>query len=240
MNSMRRNQEFGPEGQQRPEGRGRFEGGPGGRGGRGGFEPGAGFPEGPGRPGEWRGRGHHGMGGPHGMGGGPHGMGGGPRGMMGGGPRGGGRGRGRARRGDVRAAALALLAERPMHGYEMIQELEARTGGVWRPSPGSLYPALQLLQDEGLVTADDSSGKRLLTLTDSGREAAAAGEGNRPWEQITADVPPVHMVLRDGIEQIATAARQVAEVGTDEEKAKAVQILTDTRKALYKLLADSE
>jgi DNA-binding PadR family transcriptional regulator len=159
--------------------------------------------------------------------------------MRGGGPR--GDGRGRARRGDVRAAALALLAERPMHGYEMIQELESRTGGVWRPSPGSLYPALQLLQDEGLVTADDSSGKRLLTLTDAGREArAAAGADNRPWEQITAGVPPVHKVLRDGIDQIATAARQVAEVGTDEEKAKAAQILTDTRKALYRLLADSE
>ncbi|MFI0977326.1 PadR family transcriptional regulator [Streptomyces sp. NPDC021093] len=237
MKSMRRNHEFGPEGHHRFERRERFGGGPGAPGGfgggpgegggRGGFAPGGGFQgEGPGRPGEWRGRSHHGMGG-------------GPHGMRGGGPRGGGRGR--ARRGDVRAAALALLAERPMHGYEMIQELESRTGGVWRPSPGSLYPALQLLQDEGLVTADDSSGKRLLTLTDAGREAReAAGADQRPWEHITAGVPPVHKVLRDGIEQIATATRQVAAVGTEEEKARAVQILTDTRKALYKLLADSE
>ncbi|MFI5801431.1 PadR family transcriptional regulator [Streptomyces sp. NPDC051561] len=219
MNSTQWNHESGPE---------RHRHSMGGPRERGGFEPGAGFPEGPGRPGERRGRGHHGM---------ERGMGGGPYAMRGGG---GPHGRGRARRGDVRAAALALLSERPMHGYEMIQELESRTGGVWRPSPGSLYPALQLLQDEGLVTADDSSGKRLLTLTEAGREARAAAGEQRPWEQITAGVPPVHKALRDGIEQIATATRQVAAVGTDEDKAKAAQILTDTRKALYKLLADSE
>src|SRR5512146_541265 len=74
----------------------------------------------------------------------------------------------RARRGDVRAAALALLRERPMHGYEMIQELEERTDGVWRPSPGAVYPALQLLEDQGLVTADAEAGKRLFSLTDTG------------------------------------------------------------------------
>src|SRR5438067_13394684 len=78
----------------------------------------------------------------------------------------------RARRGDVRAAALALLSERPMHGYEMIQELEERTDGVWRPSPGAVYPALQLLEDQGLVTADAGAGKRLFSLTDAGREEA--------------------------------------------------------------------
>src|SRR4249919_1945395 len=76
----------------------------------------------------------------------------------------------RARRGDVRVAALALLSERPMHGYEMIQELEERTDGVWRPSPGAVYPALQLLEDQGFVTADAEAGKRLFSLTDTGRE----------------------------------------------------------------------
>ena len=162
------------------------------------------------------------------------------RGRGGPGPRGGGRG-GRARRGDVRAAVLALLAERPMHGYEMIQELEARTEGVWRPSPGALYPALQLLQDEGLVSATEVDGKRLLTLTEAGREArAAAGDADRPWEQVTAGVNPVHHQLRDAVHQIGTATRQVAEVGTEEQKAAAAKILTDTRKALYKLLAESE
>src|SRR6266702_2902933 len=161
----------------------------------------------------------------------------GPPGHHGHGPGPGRRGRGRgARRGNVRAAILALLAERPMHGYEMIQELEARTNGVWRPSPGALYPALQLLQDEGLVTADDD-GKRLLTLTEAGHAArAAAGDATNPWEQMSAGVPPMHRQLRDGVDQIGTAARQVAEVGTEEQKAAAAMILTDARKALYKLL----
>jgi DNA-binding PadR family transcriptional regulator len=212
MNSMRMNPEF--------SGRGDF-----GRGGRERFRQRADW-----QPG-WQPDFERGSGGPEGRGrrGGP----GGPRS---------GRGGGRARRGDVRAAVLALLSERPMHGYEMIQELEARTGGVWRPSPGALYPALQLLGDEGLVTADEASGKRLLTLTEAGRAAAeaAAATGERPWEQVTAGVPQVHRMLRDGVHQIGTAARQVAEVGTEDQKAKAAQILADTRKALYKLLADSE
>src|SRR5258707_548942 len=107
-----------------------------------------------------------------GPGGGPRG--GWQRGPWGGsgpwGPPFGGRGGGpRVRRGNVRAAILALLAERPMHGYEMIQELEARTNGLWRPSAGSIYPTLQLLEDEGLVTGEESEGKRRFTLTDGGR-----------------------------------------------------------------------
>src|SRR5581483_866443 len=103
-----------------------------------------------------------------------------------------GRGRGwggpgrRARRGDVRAAVLALLAERPMHGYEMIQELEERTGGLWRPSPGAVYPALQLLEDQGLVRADTESDKRRFELTDAGREEAAKAGDRKPWDDLTA------------------------------------------------------
>ena len=78
-------------------------------------------------------------------------------------------GRGRGRRGNVRAAVLALLTERPMHGYEMIQELDARTGGVWRPSPGSVYPTLQLLEDEGAIASASDGGRKAYTLTDTGR-----------------------------------------------------------------------
>src|ERR1700756_2001484 len=101
--------------------------------------------------------------------GGPFGPGFGP-----GGPRGGRRGRGRGRRGDVRSAILALLTERPMHGYEMIQEIAQRSNGLWRPSPGSVYPTLQLLVDEGLIVGTETEGsKRLFELTDDGREAAA-------------------------------------------------------------------
>src|ERR687889_266882 len=80
-----------------------------------------------------------------------------------------GRGGPRARRGDVRAAVLALLDERPMHGYEMIKEIEERTGGIWKPSAGSIYPTLALLEDEGLVRGEESDGKRRFTLTDEGK-----------------------------------------------------------------------
>src|SRR5690348_18085600 len=99
--------------------------------------------------------------------------------------RGHGRGRGRGRP-NVRQALLALLAERPMHGYEMIQELESRTGGLWRPSPGSVYPTLQLLEDEGLIIGAQSSGKRLFSLAESGRTEAEAQEAP-PWAEITED-----------------------------------------------------
>src|SRR5215218_10776255 len=96
--------------------------------------------------------------------------------------RGYGRGRHRVRRGDVRSAILALLDDKPMHGYEMIQELDERTGGRWRPSAGSIYPTLQLLEDEGLVSVEEIDGKRVFSLTDAGREEVPpTAEGGRPW-----------------------------------------------------------
>jgi hypothetical protein len=102
---------------------------------------------------------------------------------QGGGPRGGWRGP-KARRGDVRAAILAVLAEQPMNGYQIIQEIAERSGGVWKPSPGSIYPTLQQLEDEGLVTADAATGRRTFTLTDEGRAYVAehADEVTAPWE----------------------------------------------------------
>src|SRR3954462_54518 len=87
------------------------------------------------------------------------------------GGRGHGRGRHRVRRGDVRSAILALLDDRPMHGYERIQGLEERTGGRWTPSAGSIYPTLQLLEDEGLVTPEEVEGRKVFSLTESGKEA---------------------------------------------------------------------
>src|SRR4051795_6711799 len=113
----------------------------------------------------------------------------------------------RAKRGDVRAAALALLTERPMHGYEMIQELEERTDGVWRPSPGAVYPALQLLEDQSLVTADAEAGKRLFSLTEAGREEAAKAGDRKPWDEVTAGIDPSQFKLRDALGPIAIAAR---------------------------------
>ena len=123
----------------------------------------------------------------------------GRRGFRGGremrGGRGPGRGRHRVRRGDVRSAILALLDDRPMHGYEMIQELEERTGGRWSPSAGSIYPTLQLLEDEGLVKGDEVDDRKVYALTDSGREAVPERtEGKRPWEEGDEDSP--HHKLR--------------------------------------------
>jgi DNA-binding PadR family transcriptional regulator len=167
---------------------------------------------------------------------------GGPFGPGFGGPRR-GRGRGgpgrRARRGDVRAAILALLAERPMHGYEMIQELEERTGGVWRPSPGAVYPALQLLEDQGMVEADAAEGKRLFSLTDTGREEAAKAGDRKPWDEATAGINPVQFQLRDAVGQIAVATRQVAEAGTEAQQTSAAEILAETRRRLYAILAEA-
>jgi DNA-binding PadR family transcriptional regulator len=152
----------------------------------------------------------------------------------------GGRRRGRRGRGDVRAAILALLAERPMHGYEMIQELETRTGGVWRPSPGSVYPTLQLLEDEDLITGEESEGRRRFALTDAGR-AEAERQGQRPpWEQVTAGVAPLAWNLRDALGQIAQAAWAVAGAGNEAQQAKALEILKDARRRLYAILAEGD
>lgn len=151
--------------------------------------------------------------------------------------RGGGPGR-RARRGDVRAAALALLAERPMHGYEMIQELEERTGGVWRPSPGAIYPALQLLEDQGLVTVETADGKKRFQLTDAGRAEAAALPERKPWQEATEGIDPGWAQLKNTIGPIAMAVHQVATVGTPAQKTAAAELLAQIPRSLYALLAE--
>jgi DNA-binding PadR family transcriptional regulator len=160
------------------------------------------------------------------------------------GPRGrgrGGRGRGRRGRGDVRAALLALLAERPMHGYEMIQELDARTGGIWRPSPGSVYPTLQMLEDEGLITSDKSEGRKRFTLTDSGREEAAKVTDEPPWAPYADDgaMSAVHD-FRKASFAVMNALREVGFSGSDEQRTKALEVLADTRRKLYAILAEDE
>lgn len=164
----------------------------------------------------------------------------GPRGGFGPGPRGRGRHRGRgARRGDVRAAVLALLTERPMHGYELIQQIEERSGGVWRPSPGSIYPSLQLLADEGLVTGDESGGRRLFTLTDAGREEAARHEGeSSPFQQERDETFEVAHRFQDELGQLAMAVWQVAQAGTEAQRTEILGVLADARRRAYQLLAD--
>jgi DNA-binding PadR family transcriptional regulator len=151
--------------------------------------------------------------------------------------RGRGRGRHRVRRGDVRSAVLALLDDRPMHGYEMIQELEERTGGRWTPSAGSIYPTLQLLEDEGLVKPEEIEGRKVYSLTEAGQEAAPdRTEGGRPWEQGDEDSP--RFEARKEMFKLMGAAKQLARADDDEQLTKAAEILKDARRKLYGLLAE--
>jgi DNA-binding PadR family transcriptional regulator len=149
-----------------------------------------------------------------------------------------GRGRGRRGRGNVRAAILALLAERPMHGYEMIQELENRTGGVWRPSPGSVYPTLQLLEDEDLIAGEEVEGRKRFALTDAGRAEAERHTRRAPWEEATEGIAPVAFGLRTAVGQLAEAAMTVASAGTEAQQARALEVLTESRRRLYAILAE--
>jgi DNA-binding PadR family transcriptional regulator len=164
------------------------------------------------------------------------GMRGGPYGP----PRFGGRGP-RVRRGDVRAAILDLLGEgQPWNGYQLIQEIGARTQGVWRPSAGSVYPALQQLEDEGLIqTEAGEDRRRMYTLTEEGRAyvEAHADELRASWDAVTGSVDAADVQLQDTIRQVAVAVTQVAQAGSAAQVAQASKILADTRRALYRILA---
>lgn len=152
----------------------------------------------------------------------------------------GGRGWGgqKAGRGDVRAAILELLSEEPMHGYQIMQELSERSGGLWRPSPGSVYPTLQQLADEGLVRGEDSEGKIVYHLTDTGRERVEAQDAPPPWARFDRPVDEGLLALKDLAIQLGAAVMQVAAAGSDEQLEQAKEILADTRSRLYQLLAD--
>ncbi|MBS4727772.1 PadR family transcriptional regulator [Mycobacterium sp. SM1] len=146
----------------------------------------------------------------------------------------------RGRRGDVRAAILTLLAERPMHGYEMIQEITQRSQDLWRPSPGSVYPTLQLLDDEGLITGSDSEGsKKLFELTDEGR-AAAEKIRRPPWEEITEGVDSGQVDLRTALGQLFGAVAQSADGASPQQQQRILAILKNARREIYTLLAESE
>jgi DNA-binding PadR family transcriptional regulator len=165
---------------------------------------------------------------------------GGPPGGGGWGGRGrGGRGGGRARRGDVRAAVLLLLAEEPRNGYQIIQELAQRSHGAWRPSPGSVYPVLQQLEDEGLVVSSAADVGRLYRITEAGTGYVAAhrDEMGVPWEEAAKGVSPAARELAQLIPQVAGAVMQVFHAGTDRQIAQASTVLEETRRSLYRILA---
>jgi len=147
---------------------------------------------------------------------------------------------GRSRRGDVRLAILALLSERPMHGYEMMQELADRTKGIWRPSPGSLYPALQLLEDQGLVQSETTDGRRQFTLTEKGREELTSQpKKSAPWDMMVRGANQDDFALRVALRQVSIAVNQVAEAGSQEQKVRAEQLILELRRQIYLLLAES-
>jgi DNA-binding PadR family transcriptional regulator len=124
-----------------------------------------------------------------------------------------------------------------MHGYEVIQELEAQSGGRWRPSAGSVYPTLQQLSDEGLVTSEEVDGRRTYTLSDEGRAAASAATAHPGWDDTEGDRAPDPRRLAM---QLVQAAMQVQRVGSPRARRESVEILSDTRRRLYRLLADDE
>lgn len=195
----------------------------------------------------------HGPGGPH-----EHRHRGGPRGrgpfgpggpfppFWGGGgfPFGGwGFGRGRkAKRGDVRSAILALLAEEPRNGYQIIQEIAERSQGGWKPSPGAVYPALQQLTDEGLVRAEETDGRKTYQLTEAGRTYVEEhrDEIRAPWEEMRPDVGEEVHELFHLSRQAASALFQIVHSGTEGQVAQAKQVLTETRRRLYRILADGD
>jgi DNA-binding PadR family transcriptional regulator len=149
-----------------------------------------------------------------------------------------GRGGGRMARGDVRSAILLLLADEPMHGYQLMTAIAERSGGRWTPSPGAIYPALNQLEDEGLVTVTAESGRKVAALTDEGRAhlATTADTRSDPFEA-SDDARPGHD-LRGLLGQLHEAARQVGRTGTDAQAEAAAKVLTDARRSLYLILAD--
>jgi DNA-binding PadR family transcriptional regulator len=161
-------------------------------------------------------------------------------------PFGGGRGgfgpRGpKARRGDVRTAALLLLAEEPRNGYQIMQALQERSGGMWRPSPGAVYPALQQLEDEGLIRSQERDGRKLYELTDEGRHyVEERGDEPAPWEEMTGGVSDDAWSLMHTAREVGMAMLQVLQTGSEAQRAEAQRILVAARRDLYRLLADGD
>jgi DNA-binding PadR family transcriptional regulator len=145
--------------------------------------------------------------------------------------------RARAQRGDVRTAILIVLADESMHGYQIMQAMSDRTGGAWRPSPGAVYPTIAQLEDEGLVTTREEGGRRLVTLTPEGRtylEERSVRLGD-PFADF-ADQPS-WPDLREPMQGLQVAARQIVVSGSTKQVKAAAQVLAQARRSLYLILA---
>jgi len=143
----------------------------------------------------------------------------------------------RAGRGELRSAVLALLAEQPMHGYQIIREIEERSGGNWKPSAGSVYPTLQLLADEGLISAEENNGRKIYSLTEAGRAESSAADASAPWDSVGPTPGPGFAALPKAGVELAQAAAQVGRTGTKEQVQEAVKVLDEARRRLYSILA---
>jgi DNA-binding PadR family transcriptional regulator len=142
----------------------------------------------------------------------------------------------------VRAAILALLAEEPRNGYQIIQEINERSGGGWKPSPGAIYPALQQLTDEGLITGEEEGGRRTFRLTDEGRAYVAEhpDEVHEPWAAMAPDFGEGVPDLFKQVARTGAAVMQVVHSGSPEQVAQAQEVLSETRRRLYLILAEDE
>lgn len=147
--------------------------------------------------------------------------------------------RGRTRRGEIKTVLLAILAEGPGHGYELIQRIEEKTSGAWKPSPGSVYPTLQFLEDEGLIAATTDDGKRTYDLTDEGRVEAQRridSPSENPWTREGRGRSDAG-ALFESMKGLVIALKQISSAGNPEQITAAVEIVKDARKKLYLLLA---
>jgi DNA-binding PadR family transcriptional regulator len=151
-----------------------------------------------------------------------------------------GRGGPRAARGDIKAAILALLEEEPMHGYEMIKEIEERSGGAWSPSPGSIYPTLQMLEEQGLVTGTEADGRRRFALTDAGREARTEAEGRPPWEEVRDEAGREALSLQQATRKLHHAIAQSFHAANEEQQRQIAELLDETRRKVYGILAETD
>jgi DNA-binding PadR family transcriptional regulator len=151
-----------------------------------------------------------------------------------------GRGGPRAARGDIKSAILALLEEEPMHGYEMIKEIEERSGGAWSPSPGSIYPTLQMLEEQGLVTSTEADGRRRFALTDSGREARSEHDAKPPWEEVRDEAGREALSLQQALRKINHAVAQGFHAADEEQQRKIAALLDETRRKVYGVLAETD
>jgi DNA-binding PadR family transcriptional regulator len=131
------------------------------------------------------------------------------------------------------------LAERPMHGYEMIKEVEERTQGAWTPSAGSIYPMLQMLEEEGLIQGEESDGKRRFTLTEAGTAAQEAkAEDEAPWDAVRAGAGVEQIHLRDSVHKLHHAIGQVLHAADEGQQQRVRELLDETRRKIYAILAE--